>query len=76
MPDLNASRDFESELIKLIIQYPKQFHSNTPPHLLARLMCEAIDSFEFHLARRADYFRRPTGIEDYPHDNSGSGFPG
>jgi hypothetical protein len=67
---------FEDELCFLIQRYISHFATNTPAYILASVMVDAANSFESALLRRSAYFRTPTGIEDYPHDDSGSGFPG
>lgn len=67
---------FETQLEALLLQHPQRLCTNTPPHVLAKVMIQALDTFEECLMARYAFFNRPTGSENYPHVEPGSSYPG
>ena len=69
-------KTFEQDLTGLLQKHWASLKTNTPPYILAEVALDALRSFERNLIRRTNYFRQPTGVEDYPYVDQGSNLPG
>jgi len=63
------SEEFHKALKQLLDEHPQVCTTNTPTHILAKVMYDSLRSFETALLLRSNWFRKPTGIEAYPYDN-------
>jgi len=74
MPE--GPRSFEQDLTDCLQKHWASLRTNTPAYILTEVALDALRSFERNMIRRSNYFRQPTGIEDYPHVDQGSSHPG